>query len=221
MKIGINEVLRQIRLFFVPYLVLLCGCLVIKIMFTRQVIYFAVNSSYFALGDQIAPYVTDMGNGWTIVILSALLVLFNYRAAFLMASSYAITSLTAQLVKFIFAAPRPTLLYKSKLSAIHLVKGVDMLRYNSFPSGHTVSIFSAVIVVIYLIKNKNWSIPLLLLAVAVGYSRMYLSQHFFEDVVAGSIIGLIVTACWISYIDSKQFLHTQKWNRGLLKTNLA
>lgn len=217
MKIGINDVLKQIRLFFILYLILLCACLVIKVLFTKEAIYFAVNSRYYSFADEIAPYVTDIGNGWTIIILSALLTLFNYRSAFLMASSYAITSLLAQVVKFIFDAPRPTLLYKDKLSHIHLVKGVYMLGFHSFPSGHTVTAFSAAVVITYLAKNKNWGILLLIIAVAVGYSRMYLSEHFFEDVTAGSVIGIVVTVCWISFIDSKQFLHKAGWNKGLLK----
>jgi membrane-associated phospholipid phosphatase len=28
----------------------------------------------------------------------------------------------------------------------------------------------------------------------VGYSRIYLSQHFLEDTLAGSIIGLVTSA---------------------------
>jgi membrane-associated phospholipid phosphatase len=217
MNIGINDVLKQVRLFFIPYLILLCACLTVKVMFTKEAIYFAVNSLHSPLADQLAPYVTDMGNGWTAITLSALLVLYNYRIAFLMASSYAITSLSAQVAKFIFDAPRPTLLYNNKLSSIHLVKGVYMLQYHSFPSGHTVTAFSAAVLITYLAKNKKWSILLLIVAVAVGYSRMYLSQHFFEDVTAGSGLGVVITVCWISYIDGKQFLHTPKWNNGLLR----
>ena len=186
-------------------------------MFTKEAIYFAVNSRHFDFADQVAPYVTDMGNGWTIIILSALLVLYNYRIAFLMITSYAVTSLLAQVVKYIFDAPRPTLYFKDQLSQIHLVKGVDMLQYHSFPSGHTVTAFSAAVVIVYLAKNKNWGILLLIVAAAIGYSRMYLSQHFFEDVTAGSVLGVVITVCWISYIDSKQFLHTFKWNNGLLR----
>ena len=150
MNIGINDVLKQIRLFFIPYIVLLCACLIIKVMFTKEAIYFAVNSRHFDFADQVAPYVTDMGNGWTIIILSALLVLYNYRIAFLMITSYAVTSLLAQVVKYIFDAPRPTLYFKDQLSQIHLVKGVDMLQYHSFPSGHTVTAFSAAVVIVYL-----------------------------------------------------------------------
>jgi len=186
-------------------------------MFTKEAIYFAVNSLHCPLADWIAPYVTDMGNGWTIIVLSALLVLYNYRVAFLMISSYAITSLLAQVVKYIFDSPRPTLLYNNKLNLIHLVKGVYMLQYHSFPSGHTVTAFSAAVLITYLAKNKKWAILLLIVAAAVGYSRMYLSQHFFEDVTAGSVIGVVITVCWISYIDGKQFLHTPKWNKGLLR----
>ena len=186
-------------------------------MFSKEAIYFAVNSRHCSFADQIAPYVTDLGNGWTAIILSIAIILFNYRKAFLMASSYAITSLLAQVVKYIFDAPRPTLYFKDQLSHIHLVKGVDMLQYHSFPSGHTVTAFSAAVVIVYLTKNKKWGILLLVVAAAIGYSRMYLSQHFFEDVTAGSVLGVVITVCWISYIDSKQFLHTAKWNSGLLR----
>ncbi len=69
MKIGINDVLKQVRLFFILYLALLCGCLIIKVLFTREAIYFTVNRHYSSFADQIAPYVTDLGNGWTIISL--------------------------------------------------------------------------------------------------------------------------------------------------------
>ncbi len=218
MNIGIKDVLQRIKLFFILYLLLLCACLVIKILFSKEQIYFTVNSHYYNWADAIAPYITDIGNGWTVVILSALLVLYNYRTAFLMASTYAITSLLAQVVKFIFDAPRPTLYFKDQLSRIHLVKGVDMLKYHSFPSGHTVTAFSTALLIVYLTKNKGWSILLFIVAASVGYSRMYLSEHFFEDVMAGSALGVFITIFWICYIDSKQFLHAPKWNRGIFKS---
>ncbi|MEP6613062.1 MAG: phosphatase PAP2 family protein [Mucilaginibacter sp.] len=217
MKIGINDVLKQVKPFFIPYLILMLACIIIKLLFTKQQIYFAVNGAWSSFADEIAPYITDLGNGWTIVILSAVLVLFNYRAAFLMASTYAITSIAVQIVKYIADANRPTLLYQDKLSLIHLVKGVEMLRFYSFPSGHTVTAFSTALLVTYLVKNKNWGWLLFIVAVAVGYSRMYLSEHFFEDVTVGSALGVVLTILWISFIDSKKFIHTAKWNRGLLK----
>lgn len=216
MKIGIKDVLYRIRPFFILYLLLLCVCLVIKLAYSRETIYFAVNGLNAPWADTLAPYVTDIGEGLTAVILSLVVGLFSYRKGLLLATSYAVTSIVAQILKFIFDAPRPRIYFENQLDRIHFVKGIYILATHSFPSGHTVSIFSATVVITYLCKNKLWGIPAFLVAVAVGYSRMYLSQHFFEDVMMGSVIGVIVTVIWLSWLDSKRFIHTDKWNRGLI-----
>jgi len=217
MNIGIKDVLFKIRFYFIPYLVVLACCLTIKFFFTREQIYFAVNSHNYPWADFAAPYLTDLGNFWSVVVLSAILSLFNYAKAFLVLLFNAITALTAQVVKHIFDAPRPTLYFQSQLSKIHLVKGVEMLRLHSFPSGHTVTAFTTTVLIAYWCKNKFWGPPLLLLAMAVGYSRMYLSEHFFEDVTAGSVIGVVVTVFLITWLANKHFLQSTGWNRGLIK----
>ena len=217
MNIGIKDVLQRIRLFLILYLLILAACLAIKLIYTKDEIYFAVNIRHTNVLDWIAPYITDLGNGWTIVALAALLVLYNYRIAFLMMTTFVITSLAVQVVKFIFDAPRPKLYFKDQLSKLHFVKGVEILSHNSFPSGHTLTAFATGILITYLVKNKNWAIVLLLAGILVGYSRIYLSEHFFEDVVGGSMLGVCLTILWISFIDRKEFLHQPKWNRGLLK----
>lgn len=216
MNKGIKLVLQQTRLFFYLYLFLLAGCLVIKFLFTKEQIYFAVNTRHTDLLDSIEPYITDLGNGWTIVALAALLALYNYRVAFLVVTTFVITSLAVQLAKFFFDAPRPKLFFKDQVSKLHFVKGVEILSHNSFPSGHTLTAFAIGTLTTYLVKNKSWAILLIFYGVMVGFSRMYLSEHFFEDVIAGSIIGVIVTVLWLAWIDRKKFLHTPAWNRGLL-----
>ena len=215
MKTSMNEVLRRIKTFLIPYLVILCICLVIKLVFTKSEIYFAVNAHYDPFVDWIEPYVTDIGNGWTAVAIAAILTLFNYRKALIVASSYAVTSLSAQVIKYIFDAPRPLLYFKDQVDRIHLVKGVEMLHVHSFPSGHTVSIFTLGVIFTYWSKNKAWGPVFLLIAVMVGYSRMYLSQHFFEDVTAGSVIGVIITVIWLYWLDNQSFIQQPKWQKGL------
>jgi membrane-associated phospholipid phosphatase len=96
------------------------------------------------------------------------------------------------------------------------VTGIDQLSVHSFPSGHTVTAFSTALVLAYWCKNKLWGLPLLLLAALVGYSRMYLSQHFFEDVTAGSVIGVVVTVMWVYWTENREFLKSPAWSRGLL-----
>jgi membrane-associated phospholipid phosphatase len=218
MKIDIKDVLYRIRPFFILYLLVLCTCLVVKLLYTREQIFFTVNSWNTPWADLIEPYITDMGDGVTAVVLSLILLLFSYRKFLLLASAYLVTSLVAQVIKYFADAPRPSLYFHDQWSRVHVVTGVDILTYNSFPSGHTTSAFSAAVVITYLCKNKGWGVPALLVAILVGYSRMYLTQHFFEDVMAGSVIGVIVTVFWLSWLDNKPFIHTDKWNHGLIKT---
>jgi len=217
MKKSMNEVLRRIRTFLIPYLLILCVCLVIKLVYTKAVIYFAVNSLYSPLADRLAPYVTDIGNGWTAVAIAVILTLFNYRRALIVASSYAVTSLSAQILKYIFDAPRPKLYFKDQISKIHFVKAVEILSLHSFPSGHTVSAFTLAVIFTYWSKNKAWGPVFLLIAVMVGYSRMYLSEHFFEDVTAGSVIGVVITVIWLYWLDNRNFIQRPKWQKGLLR----
>jgi membrane-associated phospholipid phosphatase len=218
MKIGIKAILYKLRYFFIPYLVIIAACLIIKLTYTRQEIYFAVNARNFGFGDYIAHYITNIGDGWTTITISVILLLLSYRKALILIGSYAISSgIVGQSLKFAFDAPRPKLYFQDQLAKIHFVTGTDQLSFHSFPSGHTVTAFSTALLLAYWCKNKFWGLPFVLLAALVGYSRMYLSQHFFEDVTAGSAIGVVVTTIWLYWAENREFLKSPAWNRGLLK----
>lgn len=218
MKIGVQDVLYRIRPFFLLYLIVLSACLVIKLLYTREQIFFAVNGWNSPWADYIEPYMTDLGDGLTAVTLSLVFLLFSYRKFLLLASSYLLTGFVAQVIKYFADAPRPSLYFKDQWGPVHTVKGVEILTYNSFPSGHTTSAFSAAVVLAYLATKKGWGIPALLMAILIGYSRMYLTEHFFEDVIGGSAIGVIVTVLWLTWLENKQFIHSEKWRTGLIKT---
>jgi len=215
MKTSIYTVLRQVRTFFIPYLFILLPCLIIKLLFTKSQIYFTVNSWHFAFGDIFFSLYTHMGDGLTCVIIALLLLCINYRWGLLMSTSYAVTSILAQMLKFIFNAPRPIIYFKDEVSRMYLVKGVEMLETHSFPSGHSISAFSMGIILTYITPKKSWGILFLGAAFLVAYSRVYLSEHFFEDVTVGSAVGVFITIFWINWLDSKDFIHTKKWNDGL------
>ena len=215
MENSLRTVLRKIRWMVVPYLAILIICLVIKMNFSRPDIYFAVNRLNFPLADSLAPYITDLGDGWTAIALSAIFLFFSYRKALILASSYAITSISAQIIKHLYDAPRPRLYFGQQLQHAHFVKGIEILSQHSFPSGHTTTAFSLAVLFSYWSKNKGWAPVFLLLAIMVGYSRMYLSEHFFEDVLAGSIIGFVLTVIWLYWLDSRSFIQKPGWQRGL------
>jgi len=217
MNTRITDVLHHIRFFFVPYLIVLITCLVIKLCYTREAIYFAVNARHSDWGDFIFPYVTNFGEGYLVVTLTLVMLLFSYRKTILIITSFAISGILVQIVKHIVQAPRPVVYFEKDLANIHFVKGISLLHSNSFPSGHTVTAFSAAVVLSYLAVNKRWGFIFLLMAIAVAYSRMYLSQHFFEDVTAGSMLSTISTVIWITWMDGRAFMHSQNMSKGLLR----
>lgn len=217
MNTRLLDVLRQSRLFILPYLIIIITCIIIKLTFSRDEIYFEVNEHHYPWADLIFPYVTDLGTQWMLIPIAIYFLLTNYRKLLLFVTSFAITGILVQIVKNIYHSPRPKVYFAAQLSHIYFIKGVTILTSNSFPSGHTVTAFSAATVLAYLTVNKRWSFIFLLVAILVAYSRMYMSEHFFEDVTAGSIISVMATLMWLAWIDSRPFLHSMKWNKGILK----
>jgi membrane-associated phospholipid phosphatase len=93
---------------------------------------------------------------------------------------------------------RPSAFFDHNQWAWHAVKGVELARYNSFPSGHTISAFAVFGLLALLDRRKNRGWLWAALGALVGYSRVYLFQHFVADAFAGSIIGTLsaVVAYW-------------------------
>ena len=94
-----------------------------------------------------------------------------------------------QLIKNLVNAPRPRLFFEPG-QYLYFVDQVSLANNSSFPSGHTATAFAIATVFIIMIKNKKWQLPILAAAVLVGYSRIYLAQHFLMDVLIGAIIGI-------------------------------
>ena len=94
-------------------------------------------------------------------------------------------------IKHIIRAPRPSVILSEFGINFPVVEGVDLHSTLSFPSGHTSAAF-AFCFAVALFCTRWWQKMLcLVVAIFCGYSRIYLSQHFLEDVLAGSVVGVV------------------------------
>ena len=65
---------------------------------------------------------------------------------------------------------------------------VEQLKDGSFPSGHALALFETSTV--FMIRDKRFGIPSIIVAFAVAFSRLYLYMHYPSDVLAGTVIGI-------------------------------
>jgi len=62
---------------------------------------------------------------------------------------------------------------------------------NSFPSGHTSATFAFFTALLLIMREKKY-LPLLIIPVLVGISRIMLDVHFPIDVFIGALLGIII-----------------------------
>src|SRR4029077_2609136 len=96
----------------------------------------------------------------------------------------------AQIAKNLYHSPRPATLFAAGYYPYFLA-GITHVGYSSFPSGHTASAFALATIASILDPVKQRSIIYLFIACVIGYSRIYLGQHFPADVYGGAILGFL------------------------------
>jgi membrane-associated phospholipid phosphatase len=87
---------------------------------------------------------------------------------------------------------RPFAYYSSKGVVLNMVEGVNVHHFNTFPSGHTLTAFSAAFLLVYLFPKlpKVGQLFVFLLAAGCGMSRVILVQHWPFDILGGMVLGI-------------------------------
>ena len=63
--------------------------------------------------------------------------------------------------------------------------------FYSFPSGHTASSFAVATVIVLSRCPVFVCLPIVLTALTIGFSRVYLRVHYLTDVLVGMILGIV------------------------------
>lgn len=146
--------------------------------------------------EDVVRIMNRLGGGMNPVLIIAFFVVAGVAYAERRWVSYAIAMALAglvagilgQIVKQLVGRARPELW----LGQSHYAPGSS----TSFPSGHTVGAFALAGVLVFASRNHALRIVALLLAIAVGLSRMLAFRHWMSDVTASAIVGLL--AAWIA-----------------------
>ncbi len=167
--------------------------------------------------NELFLLLTRLGEEHIFISLILILVFFSYRKALTLTIAGLSTIVFSYLAKIVFSQPRPyTVLEKlGKLDKLGEITGYHFHdAFNSFPSGHTFSAFT-LFTLLALFSGSGWlQLLYLMAAVAAGFSRIYLGQHFACDVVFGAFLGILTGL--LSYLLVNKLWNTTMLDQGLV-----
>lgn len=140
--------------------------------------------------NSIMIFITSIGDGGIIWIAAtiALLIPKKTRKVGIMSAVALLGSLLINnnLIKNIVQRPRPYVTF-TDLQII-----IPQPSEFSFPSGHTSSSFASA-AVFYRHLPKKFGVPAVILAALIGFSRLYVGVHYPTDVLAGAVMGILLS----------------------------
>lgn len=214
-----RQLLKENRFFIFPYLITLLICVILLLGFAKPELHILSNKANSPFFDIFFKYATNLGDGAMIAILTIVLLFVKYRHAIVFLSGSLLTAGIINLFKKVLLGDvyRPSKYFELYESyQLHFVEGVKLNALQSFPSGHTGTAFNVFFMLALVSPNKGLKMFWFFMAAVVGYSRVYLSQHFLIDITVGSIIGtviLLIMFWWISG-SNKSFL-----DKSLIRRN--
>lgn len=139
--------------------------------------------------NRIMVIFTKLGNGafiWWITLCFPFMLTKKMReTGVYLTLALGVTFVAGEIIiKHIIGRLRPS----SKLDDDELI--IKRPKDYSFPSGHTASSFTAFTVTLLRCAPILF-IPVLIVAIIIGFSRMYLRVHYLSDVVCGMLLGLL------------------------------
>jgi len=202
--------------FLIPYFLFLLAAGIPIALFPKPAIHIYINDHTYGMADTFFRLITNLGDGVTVAILAVLFFLFRFKNGILIALSGILAGVSTQLLKrTLFSDMQRPKKFFEGIHDLHLVPGVESYGGHSFPSGHTASAFALYFCLALMTENKVLKSLLFMLALIVALSRVYLSQHFLNDVYAGSILGICsCILAWYILTHSRPFANASWMERS-------
>lgn len=170
----------------------------------HQILYFICHWLRNDFLNPIMLFITRLGDGGAIWIFIALIFLLKKQTRIfgisMLVSLLLGVIIGNMIMKPFFARPRP---FKTYTDIINLINQGGY----SFPSGHSLSSFTAATSFYLCAKHKNIKLnfarAFLVLAALIAISRLYVCVHYPTDVFFGSLIGIIIAVIVVKVIIKK------------------
>jgi membrane-associated phospholipid phosphatase len=156
-------------------------------------LFFYINATLSQF-PQIIYNLTQLGDA--LICLSLLTIFIVYKPKIWEQLPYAliVSALLSSILKNIFSVPRPAAAFDQ---THFVIIGKTLTGHNSLPSGHSITVFTILTVLLYVLMPKQkmqqwaWTLFILFVGITVVFTRVGVGAHYPLDVISGSIVGYI------------------------------
>lgn len=188
-----------------------------------QQLFLFLNSLNSPFWDQIMNMLTGK-TIWIPLYLAILIYLgVKYKRKFLIILLFIILAATmadqiSVLIKNAVERPRPC--HEPALEGlVHTFNGYCGGAFG-FVSSHATNSFNVALISLLFIRKRWFTIGIIIWALVIGYTRIYLGVHYPGDVVCGSVLGAAIG--WLNYrlyvlTDNRVLVHRKFFNPNISK----
>lgn len=214
-----KKTIQQNFAFLFPYLLFLLTAGIFLLSHSKGEAHLIINQWQSVFFDYFFSAITYIGDGVAATLLVVLLCFVKYRYALLVGISNIFASLITQTLKHtVFADLDRPAKYFEGVAELNLIPWIENHSYNSFPSGHATTAFATFLCLSFITESRSSKFIMFLTALTIAFSRVYLSQHFLNDIYAGSLIGVIMSLLTYQFIIQSENVKKLSWvEKSLIK----
>jgi len=215
------SLIKKNTAFFLPYFIFLLAGGFILSLWSKTDIHLYINSFHSTLADFFFSNWTNLGLGIIVIPVSLILAFIRFRYMIITVIGFFITVIINDSLKFLFHTPRPLTVFTQLHQSLYLVPDVKMYSWDSFPSGHTATGFCMFCLLALYTKSNLLKVVCFITASLIAYSRMYLSEHFLQDVYTASIIGVSIALFTYSRVMNAEMFNkfAERLDKPLVRLN--
>ncbi|MCX6270452.1 MAG: phosphatase PAP2 family protein [Bacteroidetes bacterium] len=192
--------MKTLRYYFIPLCIYWVSLFILVWGWGYKDSFLILNRLHADFLDVPIYLITCLGDSLFAASLAVLLFPKRLNMLFPLIISVILTGILAQFLKQVFFDDwdRPLKVFEN-MAVVHTVGNYRLFQH-SFPSGHSVTVGTVFTVLAWYIREKRGYLVLFsLLSILVSYTRVYTGAHFPGDVLAGSILGTLLTMVIVYY----------------------
>ena len=153
--------------------------------------FYFINSRLSQFPD-IIYNLTQFGDALIFLSLLSLLIVYAPKVWEALLSASIVSAIVSAILKKLFAVPRPAAVFDNDS---FVIIGKTLTGGNSLPSGHSITVFTTLTVLLFAFMPKKstnkvlWSLLILITGILLVLTRVGVGAHYPLDVTVGSIVG--------------------------------